>query len=74
MKTDGVKDDYAQWIPGSDKYELLEDYLGYDVMTGTSFLDPSGDVNCIGGKRKGYNSSVSYGFRPAVGQHETNET
>ncbi len=40
--------------------QSLEDYLGYDVMTGTSFLDPSGDVSCAGTKRKGYDSSVSF--------------
>ncbi|KAK0238768.1 hypothetical protein EDD85DRAFT_950967 [Armillaria nabsnona] len=57
MKTDSVNDNYAQWIPGSDKYEVLEDYLEYDVMLGTSFIDPSGEENSMGSKRKGYDSS-----------------
>ncbi|KAK0239815.1 hypothetical protein EDD85DRAFT_788042 [Armillaria nabsnona] len=57
MKTDSINDDYAQWIPGSDKYEVLEDYLECDVMLGTLFIDPSGEKNSARSKRKGYDSS-----------------
>ncbi len=54
-------DDYAKWIPILHQYkQLLEDYLGYDVMTGSSLLDPSGDASSVGTKRKGYDSSVSF--------------